>query len=216
VTLAGDVPRALPRGPHKLSREEVQQRQRDRLLFATTAVVAQRGYTKTTVADIIAEAGVSRATFYELFSDRDDCFQAAYRQSAELVAALMSAELDRIRNDTGEPLDRLSRVLDVYLRLLHNAPALARLFLVEVYAAGPTLIEQRRLSLERFVDIVAETHRGGTGLLGTEPEQRFAAQVVVGAVISLVTNCVGAGDFDGLLELHEPLMRLAAQITGKS
>ena len=216
VTLAGDTSRALPRGPHKLSREEVQRRQRERLLYAATAVVAERGYAKTTVADIIAEAGVSRATFYELFADRDDCFQAAYRQSAELVAVLMSAELERIRSDSGEPLDRLGRVLDVYLRLLHNAPALARLFLVEVYAAGPTLIEQRRLSLERFVDIVAETHRGETGLLGTEPEQRFAAQVVVGAVISLVTNCVGAGDFDGLLELHEPLMRLAAQITGSS
>ena len=69
---------------------------------------------------------MSRATFYELFSDREDCFQAAYRQSAELVAVLMSAELERIRSDERRPLDRLDRVLDVYLRLLHDAPALAR------------------------------------------------------------------------------------------
>jgi AcrR family transcriptional regulator len=216
VTLAGDAPRALPRGPHGLSREEVQQRQRERLLYATTTVVAKHGYAKTTVADIIAEAGVSRATFYELFSDREDCFQASYRASAELVASLMTVQLEQMRSDDGEPLERLGRVLDVYLRLLHNAPALARVFLVEVYAAGPALIEQRRASLERFVDIVAETHRGETGLLGTEPDQRFAAQVVVGAVSSLVTNCVGSGDIDGLLDLHEPLIRLAAEITRKS
>jgi AcrR family transcriptional regulator len=179
-------------------------------------VVAQRGYAKTTVADIIAEAGVSRATFYELFSDREDCFQAAYRQSAELVASLMAAQLEQMREQDGDPLVRLDTVLGVYLRLLHEAPALARMFLVEVYAAGPSLIEQRRASLERFVDIVAETHRGESGVLGTEPHQRFAAQVVVGAVSSLVTNLVAAGDIDGLLQLREPLMALAAQITGKS
>jgi AcrR family transcriptional regulator len=198
-----------------LSREEVEERQRQRLIYATTSVVARRGYAKTTVADIIAEAGVSRATFYELFSSREDCFQAAYRSGAELVASLMTAQLEQMRSQDGDPLVRLDLVLGVYLRLLHEAPALARIFLVEVYAAGPALIEQRRMSLERFVDIVAETHRGETGLIGTEPHQRFAAQALVGAVSSLVTNLVAAGDIDGLLELREPLMQLAAQITRK-
>jgi AcrR family transcriptional regulator len=216
VAIAGDAPGALPRGPHKLSREEVQQRQRERLLYATTEVVADLGYANTTVADIIAKAGVSRATFYELFSDREDCFQTAYRASAELVATLMTSQLELLRAEDGDPLVRLGRVLEVYLRVLHEAPALARVFLIEVYAAGPALIEQRRQSLERFVDIVAETHRGETGLLGTEPDQRFAAQALVGAVSALVTNCIGAGDIEGLLDLQEPLMRLAAQITGKS
>ncbi len=214
-TFAGGAPSALPRGPHGLSREEVQQRQRERLLHATTTVVATRGYAKTTVADIIAEARVSRATFYELFTSREDCFQAAYRASADLVATLLAAELERTKNDARDPLSRLDRVLGGYLRLLHEAPDLARVFLVEVYAAGPSLIEQRRASLERFVDIVAETHRGEEGLLGTQPSQRFAAQALVGAVSSLVTNCVGAGDIEGLLDLHDPLMRLAAQITRK-
>jgi AcrR family transcriptional regulator len=213
TTFAGDAPGALPRGPHGLSRDEVQERQTQRLLYAATLAVAERGYAKTTVADVIAKAGVSRATFYELFSSFEDCFQAAYRSIAELVAVLMANELEVVRNDDRDALARLDRVLDTYLRLLHGSPALARVFLVEVYAAGPNLIEQRRASLERFVDIVAETHRGEKGLLGTEPRQRFAAESFVGAVSSLVTNCVGAGDADGLLALHEPLMKLAAQIT---
>jgi hypothetical protein len=85
-----------------------------------------------------------------------------------------------------------------------------------VYAAGPAAVEQRRTSLEQFVDIVAETHRGETGLLGTEPGQRFAAEVIVGAVSSLVTNLVAVGDVEGLLELRAPLMGLAGRITTKS
>jgi AcrR family transcriptional regulator len=200
-----------------LSREEVELSQRARLLQATTEAVAEQGYVKTTVADILARAGVSRATFYQLFRDKEDCFQAAYRANAELVASVMTAELEQVRA-SGEldPLARLDRVLRVYLTALRSAPALARVFLIEVYAAGPTAIEQRRASLERFVDIVAETHRGETGVLGTRASQRFAAQAFVGAVSSLVTNAVGVGELDELPGLHAPLMRLAAQITQKS
>ena len=207
-------PGALPRGPHGMSRDEVAERQRQRLLLGATTVIADKGYVNTTVADIIAAAGVSRATFYELYASREDCFQATYRYNAEVIASLMSTALDRVRGDDRAPIEKLSEVLGVYLRVLHDFPALARVFLVEVYAAGPQLIEQRRASLETFVDIVAETHRGETGLLGTEPGQRFAAQVVVGAVSSLVTNAIGAGDIEGLLALHQPLIELAQQITG--
>ena len=212
-----DAGRPLPRGPHGLSREEVELSQRRRLLQATTDAVAELGYVKTTVADIIDRAGVSRATFYQLFRDKEDCFQAAYRANAELVAQAMEVALDGLREaDEPDPLARLDRVLTMYLAALRNAPALAQVFLVEVYAAGPAAIEQRRASLEGFVDIVAETHRGETGVLGTEPHQRFAAQAFVGAVSSLVTNAVGVGDTDDLLALREPLMELAAQITRRA
>jgi AcrR family transcriptional regulator len=212
-----DAQPALPRGPHGLSREEVARSQRARLLQATTEAVAELGYVKTTVADILARAGVSRATFYDLFADKEACFQAAYEANAELVADVMAAELTRVR-ESGErdALARLDRVLGVYLRALRDAPALARVFLVEVYAAGPAAIEQRRASLERFVDIVAETHRGETGVIGTRASQRFAAQAFVGAVSSLVTNAVGTGETGELVGLRAPLMRLAAQITQKS
>ena len=211
-----DPRKTLPRGPHGLSREEVELSQRARLLHATTDAVAELGYVKTTVADILARAGVSRATFYRLFRDKEECFQAAYQANAELVAQAMHAALDGLRaGDELDPLARLDRVLTMYLAALRNAPALAQVFLIEVYAAGPTAIEQRRASLEGFVDIVAETHRGETGVLGTDPSQRFAAQAFVGAVSSLVTNAVGVGETEDLLALREPLMRLAAQITNK-
>src|SRR3954447_20361335 len=209
--------RPLPRGPHGLSREEVELSQRARLLQATTDAVAEQGYVKTTVADILARAGVSRATFYQLFRDKEDCFLAAYKNNADFVAAVMGMQLEQLKAAGADldPLERLSQILDVYLTALRVAPALARVFLVEVYAAGPTAIEQRRASLEQFVDIVAETHRGEPGVLGTKPSQRFAAQAFVGAVSSLVTNAVGVGAFDDLPGMREPLMRLAAQITKK-
>lgn len=205
--------RALPRGPHGLTRAQVAESQRMRLLDAMTSAVAEKGFANTVVADVVSRSGVSRATFYQMFRDKEACFEEAYERNAELVAMVMEATLADVERDaTTKPLDKLDRVLGVYLEALASAPALARVFLVEVYAAGPEAIEQRRASLDRFVDIVAATHRGEKGLLGTRKDQRFAAEFIVGAVSSMVTNIVGVGDVEKLPGLRARLIKLAAQL----
>jgi AcrR family transcriptional regulator len=182
------------------------------MLSAITEAVAEKGYANTVVADVIKRSGVSRATFYEQFRDKADCFRAAFESHAALVTTLMTASLDDLRSSDAPPLEKLDRVLSTYLGALALAPALARVFLVEVYAAGPECIEQRRRSLEVFVDVVAATHDGLDGPLGTRPEQRFAAEVLVAAVSSMVTAIVAAEQLERLPELHDQLMRLAAEI----
>src|SRR3954449_13507932 len=51
--------RQLPRGRHRLTREEVTASQRGRMLQAMAAAVAEKGYTRMAVADVVAGAGVS-------------------------------------------------------------------------------------------------------------------------------------------------------------
>lgn len=204
----------LPRGPHHLSRDQVAQSQRERLLEAMAEAVAEKGYARTSVADVLSLAGVSRATFYKLFKDKDDCFRAAFDAFAERLAELMASVLEGVRlAGSTDPIVKLDRVVTTYLAVLQNTPALARTFLVEVYAAGPEAIAQRRESLERFIDVVAETHRGETGLLGTDPEQRFAVTAVVSAVSSMVTHAVGTGQFEEIPKLREPILDVVRKIS---
>lgn len=174
-----------------------------------TEAVAEKGYANTVVADVVAWSGVSRATFYQMFRDKDDCFRAAFEAHAELVALVMTTGLEQLRQSSDTAIEKLDRILSLYLASLANAPALAQVFLVEVYAAGPKLIEQRKASLELFVDVVAATHEGEDGLLGTRDDQRFAAEFIVAAVSSMVTNIVGLGDTEKLPDLHDKLMALA-------
>ena len=212
--MASNAPaRALPRGPHRLSRDEVEQSQRFRLLTAMTDAVAEKGFANTVVADVVARSWVSRATFYKMFRDKEDCFQAAYEMNAALVARFMEMGLEQMGGDgSAEPIEKLERVLGLYIDAVASAPAAARVFLVEVYAAGPEAIAQRRASLDRFVDIVAATHAGRTGLLGTGEHQRFAAEMIVNAVSAAVTNIVGVGDIDQLQELRRDLTDLARRV----
>ena len=176
--------------------------------------VAAKGYAATSVADIIERAGVSRTTFYQLFDDKLDCFLAACRMASDVVVSVLADELARIEAEgVTTPVDKLDRLLGAYLQTLAEFPVLARVFLVEVYAAGTPAIQQRRDSLEQFVDLIAAARRGQPGLLGDAgQDERFAAEVLVGAVSSMVTNAVGVGETDDLPALHAPLMRLAARI----
>jgi AcrR family transcriptional regulator len=68
----------LPHGPNGMGREEVERNQRSRLYGAMIEAVSRKGYQKTTVAHVIALAGVSRRAFYELFENKEDCFLGAY------------------------------------------------------------------------------------------------------------------------------------------
>lgn len=89
----------LPSGRHGLSREVVVRSQRERMVEAMISVVAMKGYTETTVADIISTAGVSRATFYEQFADKEDCFIAAYGTVMERMLAFVAEGFSIDRSD---------------------------------------------------------------------------------------------------------------------
>ena len=68
--------------------------QRARMLDAITRAVADKGYARVTVGDVVSDAGVSRRTFYEQFKDKEDCFLAAYATGTEaLIEDMVEASL---------------------------------------------------------------------------------------------------------------------------
>ena len=199
----------LPRGRHGLSREEVTASQRVRLVRAMADVMAEKGYARTSVADILRRARVSRETFYELFDSKEDCFLSAFEQAyGHILDAIFSplAELRREENAEPRPLEVFSRIFRDYLEALAADPAVARVFLIEVYAAGPA-------ALERRIELQAGLAEAVSGLLGIEAEEdRFAVEALLAAVIQMVTARLALGDVEGLRSLHAPVVALAGRL----
>jgi AcrR family transcriptional regulator len=187
----------LPRGRHRLSREEVAESQRGRLLLAMAQVVAEEGYLNATVADVSGRAGVSTRTFYEHFATKEDAFLASHAACIDALVGIMSSAVGSSR---GRPITRFARVLRAYLDALADEPVLARTFLIEVYAAGPRAMRQRLDAQARFADLLAET-------LDFTKRDRFQVEALVGAISSLVTNRVSVGDYAGLAALHGQIIR---------
>lgn len=202
-------PTKLPRGRHGLTREQVITSQRERLLLAMAEAVAEHGYAKTSVAQVLKRAGVSRESFYELFSNKEDCFLAAYDEAATVLLRIMGAELAAEPSGDHDPddlLGSLSRLLAAYLGALASEPAVARTFFVEVYAAGDAALARRVEVQARFVDAV-------TALIGaSDDDERFACEALVASISALVTQRVCAGRFDEIEALHGPIVGLVRRV----
>ncbi len=195
----------LPRGRHNLSRDQVEASQRLRLSVAMAEACAEAGFPDTSVQAVLRRASVSRLTFYELYDGKLDCFLEAL----DLVGNVLVAELRReIDEATGSPAERAERAIDRYLEVLADNLPFARLYIVEVHAAGPSALLRRAALQTEVVDMVA-------GLVGAQgAEGRFVCEAYIAAVSELVTLPVATGDVDAIRALRDPLVGLMRRLVG--
>jgi AcrR family transcriptional regulator len=116
-----------------VERGAVERSQRERLLAATVATVAEKGYGATSIADLTSLAGVSRRAFYEHFPDKQACFLAAVD---EIVAAALGVTASCLRGK-GPGEERARGALERFFGLLAEQPAASKVCFVDLYAAGP-------------------------------------------------------------------------------
>jgi AcrR family transcriptional regulator len=194
-----DIPRRLPRGSHGLDRDVVEASQRARLLEAVGRAVAD------TIDDIVRGAGVSKKTFYEHFADKQGCFLAAYETAAEEL-------FEQVRDAHATSDDWLERTragIRAYLHWLAAEPALARVFLIEVAAAGPRAAEARERMRDRYAVLMRELQeeaRADMPALPRLPEEVFHAAVA--AVDELVVRRIREATARDLPQLEPILLYL--------
>ncbi len=178
------------------------------MLLGMAEMVADKGYARTSVADVLKRVHVSRDTFYQHFSGKEDCFLAALDQCGDTIfGAVVNAVISAEPDATGSPLDRFDRALRVYLDTLTDEWTLARTFFLEGYAAGP-VAQQRRFEVqERFVKILAANFAEDPAWR-TVPDPLFAARTLAAALNSLVTGVLASGERDRLPALHGPVTEL--------
>jgi AcrR family transcriptional regulator len=205
--LSGDRPSAqpLPKGRHGLSRQFIASNQRERLLDAIANVVAEKGYAATRVADITDYAGVSRKTFYELFTDKEDCFLAAYDAITALLMERMARGLAEVAGGSWE--DQVGALLGEFLRFLAAEPAFARMCIVEVLGSGPRGLARRDQAIEAFFPVVDQIPRAQPGA------ERWLSELtpmfVTGGILEVVYAAIRRGETETLPDLEPDLTRLA-------
>src|ERR1700733_14909378 len=120
---AAGILTVLPRGRPAAPRPVVREAQRARMLAAMVQAVADKGYARVAVADVIERAGVSRKTFYEQFANKEDCFLAAYDAG---VDRLLAAIDETVKAPAPDWLGAARRAVEVYLETMAASPPFAR------------------------------------------------------------------------------------------
>lgn len=174
---------------------------RGRMLDAITALVAEQGYADTSVADVISRAGTSRKTFYEQFTDKEDCFLAAYQLVSDYVAGRLADALSETEPMPAEPLARV--LYEAYLEIVASMPLAARAFMVEIRAAGAPSQRHRRAIHDRFAELF--------NVPGTEDDPLLRTAVVAASEELVAREIIDRGT-DNLPGLAPVLTKLATRI----
>ncbi len=171
--------RRLTPGPGGLPRGQVTEIQRSRMLAAASEAVAEVGYARMTIAQVIGRARVSRKTFYDVFADREDCFLAAFEQAVSR-ARLVASEAYEPESSWR---DGIRASLAALLTFMDEHPDLARLCLVEALAAGDAVLERRAQVLDELANVV---DRGRFERNAARDPAPLTAEGVVGGIIAVL------------------------------
>jgi AcrR family transcriptional regulator len=181
--------------------------QRERLLRAAALEFAEVGYAGASSESISRRAGMSKATFYEHFANKEECMLALFDMGTQIVQREM-AEAARNAPD-GDARERMKAGTRAFLRALAQHPEFAQTLLVEIIRAGPGAAQRRDQVLQAFADVLdaenaAAARRGLIGRFGS-PHDPFA---VVGAITELVSRQVRLGVPEHVLDLSPVIDRL--------
>jgi AcrR family transcriptional regulator len=195
----------LPRGPHRLSREQVEKHQRERILAAVIAAVASKGYGATTVGDITRRARVSRDTFYEQFVNKDACFLAAYDATTrELLDQMVDAGISQ-----SSYVEGIRDGVRAYLRFWSERPDAARIWSLDILAAGEEALVHRERTLETFTRLFyAIAARAAAEQPGLPTVPDVVARTIVVAAVELTTRYIREDRVSSLPELESDVLYL--------
>jgi AcrR family transcriptional regulator len=181
-----------------MAREEVERNQRSRLYGAMIEAVSRNGYERTTVAHVIALAGVSRRAFYELFANKEECFLGTYDV---MIAQARKRLLHAWLSEHGWE-NRMHSSCRSLLGGLARTPKGPRLVLVDSLGIGPRSRERMQLAGLVFERIVATA-------FSLAPEQVSYPQLTSRVVVTGVRQIV----FNRLLERrHRELADLSDEV----
>jgi AcrR family transcriptional regulator len=191
----------FPSGIRKLPPDLIRTIQRERLLIAMLNAVAELGYLETNVQDVIDRAGVSRPTFYEHFSNKEDCFLSAFDTSADRLQAKVEAA---VRKGGDVWRNRVRFGLEAVLKFAIQEPDTARTLVVEARAASATAVRRRVELLDEF----ARCLDGQAQELLSEPPRQtpVTASGIIGGVESLLYSRLCKQEYDQLEALLPSLM----------
>ena len=191
-----------PPGPLKAGRRRVQkprpfeERQAaanpaERVLRALAAVVSEKGYPATTVAEAVERASTSQRTFYEHFANKEDALLAALDSGSALMLASVLPAFRRAPSWE----QSVRAAYEAMLGFGTEEPEYARLGAVEMYAAGKRALQTRDTIMEGLEALLAP------GYELTTDAPPIAAEAIGGAIYALIYDQVKAKGPESMPEL---------------
>ncbi|KJC64344.1 transcriptional regulator, TetR family [Agreia bicolorata] len=178
----------------------------DQILDASLAVFCRYGFSKTTMKDLAEAAGISRASLYLHFSNKEDVFRAG----SQRAHATVMADVEAMLKTDGPAIERINKAMTAYLQGLMEeisaSPHGQELFDSNLALSKDITQESRQHLTNRIAEVLDEAAVAGEIALddlGTTPTD------VADLILATVEGTKAAGGAGGQLsERSSLLMRI--------
>ncbi len=117
-------------------------------------VANRSGYVGASVSAVIAHAGTSRPTFYEYFTDRDDCFRASIEDVAGRLLETVCEALEAL-----PPQRAMAGAVEALIDFACEDPGAARFLMGEAMAGGAGALDARDRAIAQIAAAVEGSQR---------------------------------------------------------
>jgi len=179
-----------------------------RLLQGMAKAVYSKGYGATTIADIVAEAAVSRRTFYEHFATKAECLIALYESVSLEGLSVLSSHI----NSALPWREQVQDALSAYFGWMTSNPALMRALFVDILALGPEGLTARRRVHDQIAQFILRTaNAADTENRDASPITLELSVALVGGIHELVLQQSEKGELSSLGDLA----KIGAEFVGR-
>lgn len=204
-----EYPEVLPRGRNAIGRDVVRASQRSRLLAAMKSLAAEKGYPKVTIADLVAQAGVAKPTFYDHFSEKENCFLALLDETVELAGREVGQALR-----PEDPVEvRIATGVRALIGFLAFDDARARVFLIESLKGGPAVAAALTEAHKRMAALYVQWREESRSLQPSLPPISLnRGLAIVGANLEPMTVLLRERHARNLVELTDELITVTVAL----
>lgn len=183
---------------------------RHKLYEAAVTLIAEQGFSATTVDEIAERAGVAKGTVYYNFASKSVLFEELLRHGVGLLTTSLAEAAEGAARDGGGTVDALDAMIRAGLVFIERHPAFAQLYVAELWRTNrawqPTLTVVRRQAVAVVEGVLREGV--GKGELDDGIDVPLTAAALVGMVLVAALDWRAFQPERSLDEVHSALSRL--------
>ncbi|WP_431782235.1 TetR/AcrR family transcriptional regulator [Streptomyces chumphonensis] len=191
---------------------------RQKLYEAAVHLIAEQGFSATTVDEIAEAAGVAKGTVYYNFASKNELFEELLRHGVELLTGRLEAAAATVRERGGGRVDALDAMVRAGLEFIDRYPAFTQLYVAELWRKNRTWQSTLLVVRARAVAVVEEQLRLGVeeGELSGEIDVQLTAAALFGMVLVAALDWQAFQPDRSLDDVHASLsLLLQGRVAGR-
>ncbi|KAF4410575.1 MULTISPECIES: TetR/AcrR family transcriptional regulator [Streptomyces] len=183
---------------------------RSKLYDAAVTLIAEKGFSATSVEEIAERAGVAKGTVYYNFASKNELFEELLRHGVGLLTASLQQAADETAERGGSRVDALDAMIRAGLVFIDRYPAFSQLYVAELWRTNRTWQSTLLVVRQQAVAVVETVLREGVaaGELSEEIDVPLTAAALVGMVLVAALDWQAFQPERSLDDVHAALSRL--------